>query len=103
NQPPPPATTPRSLHDALPIFEEAGLQIERERMRYLVADEGEDEVLVLLDRIRLHRDPTDQRALGVGDDRDQLAVAQVVGEAVIRSEEHTSELQSPYDLVCRLL
>src|SRR5437867_5957581 len=25
------------------------------------------------------------------------------GERKIRSEEHTSELQSPYDLVCRLL
>src|SRR5438094_1251773 len=25
------------------------------------------------------------------------------GEVVSRSEEHTSELQSPYDLVCRLL
>src|SRR5438094_7099163 len=25
------------------------------------------------------------------------------GRARIRSEEHTSELQSPYDLVCRLL
>src|SRR5207248_10374297 len=25
------------------------------------------------------------------------------GRAAIRSEEHTSELQSPYDLVCRLL
>src|SRR5438094_9283618 len=24
-------------------------------------------------------------------------------DAVLRSEEHTSELQSPYDLVCRLL
>src|SRR5437867_7603167 len=24
-------------------------------------------------------------------------------EALLRSEEHTSELQSPYDLVCRLL
>src|SRR5207248_8289273 len=24
-------------------------------------------------------------------------------KAVVRSEEHTSELQSPYDLVCRLL
>src|SRR5437867_4554834 len=29
--------------------------------------------------------------------------ALVVGAAVGRSEEHTSELQSPYDLVCRLL
>src|SRR5437867_8968391 len=25
------------------------------------------------------------------------------GPRVVRSEEHTSELQSPYDLVCRLL
>src|SRR5438094_7746282 len=25
------------------------------------------------------------------------------GAAALRSEEHTSELQSPYDLVCRLL
>src|SRR5207248_8853700 len=27
----------------------------------------------------------------------------VVRAALVRSEEHTSELQSPYDLVCRLL
>src|SRR5437867_7816813 len=26
-----------------------------------------------------------------------------LGEGALRSEEHTSELQSPYDLVCRLL
>src|SRR5207248_10137028 len=26
-----------------------------------------------------------------------------VGDGAVRSEEHTSELQSPYDLVCRLL
>src|SRR5437867_9916553 len=25
------------------------------------------------------------------------------GKRILRSEEHTSELQSPYDLVCRLL
>src|SRR5688500_19156373 len=37
------------------------------------------------------------RRLGVGVDR----VADV--EAVVRSEEHTSELQSPCNLVCRLL
>src|SRR5207248_6541063 len=29
--------------------------------------------------------------------------AQVSAAAIERSEEHTSELQSPYDLVCRLL
>src|SRR5437867_6112594 len=27
----------------------------------------------------------------------------IEGEEEVRSEEHTSELQSPYDLVCRLL
>src|SRR5437867_8777929 len=30
-------------------------------------------------------------------------VAPACKEHVVRSEEHTSELQSPYDLVCRLL
>src|SRR5437867_9057638 len=30
-------------------------------------------------------------------------LAREVGERDARSEEHTSELQSPYDLVCRLL
>src|SRR5207248_3971136 len=32
-----------------------------------------------------------------------LDIALADGEHVVRSEEHTSELQSPYDLVCRLL
>src|SRR5437867_4611618 len=32
-----------------------------------------------------------------------LRAAQRAGFNVPRSEEHTSELQSPYDLVCRLL
>src|SRR5207248_10248570 len=41
-----------------------------------------------------------ERTRGAGG-RDRLYV---VGEAHgLRSEEHTSELQSPYDLVCRLL
>src|SRR5437867_7346664 len=34
---------------------------------------------------------------------DQLALARVCPGPPGRSEEHTSELQSPYDLVCRLL
>src|SRR5258708_8873571 len=33
----------------------------------------------------------------------ELAVSQVLSENVLRSEEHTSELQSPDHLVCRLL
>src|SRR5207248_11623018 len=39
--------------------------------------------------------------------RNRLTYAQFVGYRAVarptRSEEHTSELQSPYDLVCRLL
>src|SRR5207249_11488269 len=40
---------------------------------------------------------------GDGDDARHVADASVVGHAVHRSEEHTSELQSRFDLVCRLL
>src|SRR5437867_9342243 len=32
-----------------------------------------------------------------------MNVARAAGVGIPRSEEHTSELQSPYDLVCRLL
>src|SRR5437867_10182787 len=35
--------------------------------------------------------------------RDSQGRGSVPGAAVVRSEEHTSELQSPYDIVCRLL
>src|SRR6266516_4624690 len=40
---------------------------------------------------------------GRGRTRLQPAYVEDVAEAVARSEEHTSELQSPYDVVCRLL
>src|SRR5207248_10552032 len=33
----------------------------------------------------------------------RVAIAEALLEPDFRSEEHTSELQSPYDLVCRLL
>src|SRR5437667_6029824 len=39
--------------------------------------------------------PVAHRTIGIGDERR--------GAAVARSEEHTSELQSHHDLVCRLL
>src|SRR5437867_6260594 len=35
--------------------------------------------------------------------KEAMAGAQVAVDLANRSEEHTSELQSPYDLVCRLL
>src|SRR5207248_8371628 len=44
--------------------------------------------------------PWSTRRRTVGCDRSLRAVARATSR---RSEEHTSELQSPYDLVCRLL
>src|SRR5207248_5715070 len=56
-------------------------------------------------RIRFHsltRVPADKRIVvwAVGPDGSYAKLGQIVNT---RSEEHTSELQSPYDLVCRLL
>src|SRR5207248_11426158 len=95
-----PATTKiytLSLHDALPISKN-----EREIKRLLPRVERitalEPEVQKFSDE-QLRAKTVEFRT------RIQQKIAeaqpdQVVGE---RSEEHTSELQSPYDLVCRLL
>src|SRR5690349_22208856 len=76
----PPRSTPLSLHDALPIFavRRGGLRL-RERRRPIEV-----------------RDPRDE-----GPRRD--ACRGELRNGFARSEEHTSELQSRRDLVCRLL
>src|SRR5207248_10722085 len=75
-----------SLHDALPIYFTT-LGVAAARGRALTADDtrpgGDALVAVVSDGLAT-------RLLGGAD-------------AAVRSEEHTSELQSPYDLVCRLL
>src|SRR5688572_31069637 len=75
----PPAIYTLSLHDALPI--------------YLL--EGED------GRGAGRRRFADE--VGERDGRDVLAERAVRGDVEGRSEEHTSELQSQSNLVCRLL
>src|SRR5690242_20933976 len=70
-----------SLHDALPI-------LERRRVDPVAVDVGAVQAALVLDR--------------------ELAVAGeqhgvVAGDGHVRSEEHTSELQSHVKLVCRLL
>src|SRR5207248_8428717 len=54
-----------------------------------------------------HVDPTQELAVHRRDvarlDGLPQAVFRPQGARLVRSEEHTSELQSPYDLVCRLL
>src|SRR2546426_7183966 len=64
-----------SLHDALPIFHHGDLRLAREAARDVVRDESEG--------VEAGIDGVDAREN--------------------RSEEHTSELQSPCNLVCRLL
>src|SRR5438552_18394204 len=68
-----------SLHDALPIL--------RRNVEVLV------EIMVFHRTARLR---TPLHAVG-------SAVVEIRGDPGIRSEEHTSELQSPDHLVCRLL
>src|SRR5206468_11341389 len=94
--PPPPPISTLSLHDALPIFE-PGRGADRVEV---------DEAFLGLDHAHHH-----DLVVGLG---------HVIGAAVVhgpygagrahadrriaaRSEEHTSELQSRSDLVCRLL
>src|SRR5438067_8511366 len=72
-----------SLHDALPIYRREIARSGEENARRVGAAAGSDAVVpVLDDRCARHR----PRRL-----------------ILLRSEEHTSELQSRFDLVCRLL
>src|SRR5437867_3538699 len=92
-----------SLHDALPILLVHHVVV----LEQVLADR---EVLRLhlllrpLDRLRDHA-VLDRHALLHAQLQHQAADAVGAEDAheVVRSEEHTSELQSPYDLVCRLL
>src|SRR5437868_9803630 len=74
-----------SLHDALPIFGEQTAKIERAK-----------EMITEVER--------DQRAIESEAERRATDTGRMPRYARnARSEEHTSELQSRFDLVCRLL
>src|SRR5207248_7810716 len=100
NLPPPPAIYPLSLHDALPISHvvsgpepgDAGTC-----QSAFLARLDRNEEAGLCRHIRLQRRP--RCRVGAGGQAD----LEVLRCFAVRSEEHTSELQSPYDLVCRLL
>src|SRR5207253_10806799 len=96
---PPPYIYTLSLHDALPISQRLDLlALDRRRLEELLLPDGETD---------LRRDP--HRVLHLDGSRGiRLAgIRRVRGPqrppAVLRSEEHTSELQSRGHLVCRLL
>src|SRR5688500_19859444 len=75
-----------SLHDALPIFR----HLDREEFKPVLVI-GAGDAVGAQQRLLADLEP----------DHGELAVAET--ERGIRSEEHTSELQSPCNLVCRLL
>src|SRR5205807_6654876 len=100
---PPPVLSTLSLHDALPISRRrhtddspvhqlglAGLAVEILDRRLAAC------------RFQAHAPPPPSRTAAIA--RPQPGrYRTTMAEAMIRSEEHTSELQSPCNLVCRLL
>src|SRR5207249_12089781 len=101
--PTPPDTYPLSLHDALPILARVG-RSEVHRRAAALAVEGARRQIEKL-RVDFRRDVE----LVAGADAGHVEIEGAglgehgeIGDAD-RSEEHTSELQSRFDLVCRLL
>src|SRR5256885_12376373 len=100
NDPAPPDIYPLPLHDPLPIFPRAA----QERAARRAARQHRT-------RLRGGEPPVQRRAcLATARRRHEGALVEPRGRAVpgrgrdrVRSEEHTSELQSPCNLVCRLL
>src|SRR5207248_11445740 len=84
-----------SLHDALPI------SVSRKQLHQLVANDRKRflelrrpvEFVGIVEGPRRH----------AGDQVRRVLHRMRIGRWNLRSEEHTSELQSPYDIVCRLL
>src|SRR5207247_10971239 len=97
HQPPPPFPTRRSSDlgaDADILYGERG----KDRM---FGDEGNDMLAGGEDGDTLYGGPGNDRVYG--NDRDDTLYGGTGDDLVGRSEEHTSELQSRVDLVCRLL
>src|SRR5207237_8172392 len=86
-----PETSTLSLHDALPIY----ARPRRRRPRRVPAGAGDRPAVA--GRAAIPR-PALRARPGVGEGR-----AAARGRRIARSEEHTSELQSHLNLVCRLL
>src|SRR5207248_8847611 len=80
-----------SLHDALPISDESLTENEKsEAIGILTVAHDQNKIIL------------NEGAKRICENCNQKCLATSFCE-YCRSEEHTSELQSPYDLVCRLL
>src|SRR5690606_40247116 len=93
---PPSRTSPLSLHDALPISRFVALVHVLDELRRILGDESRD------DAIRV-AEPPDRVDAGAETKADVFLVHSGAERGGLRSEEHTSELQSRENLVCRLL
>src|SRR5690606_41488518 len=92
---------PRTLHDALPIWDQRGAARTLARNGPASADSLSLERMVqdgveLAEYLREHLDK--DKLILVGH-----SFGSILGVKMARSEEHTSELQSRENLVCRLL
>src|SRR5207253_10998238 len=97
--PPTPALYPLSLHDALPICRYHGsTEFWREETSVLAPEVNLPALRVLLRAVK-ELDQFETRHT----DLVQEKPSQPLSEDQLRSEEHTSELQSRGHLVCRLL
>src|SRR5207248_9178555 len=97
-----PPTTPNiytlSLHDALPIFRAERLAQGKGKLG------GERAIVDNQRQVALANRPIrEDCADGIAQPVAECWHVTLSAQAARRSEEHTSELQSPYDLVCRLL
>src|SRR5205807_6823595 len=97
---PTPVLYPLSLHDALPILDLG-------RLHGFAKSDARENPGDALGQHRLARsgrtDHDDIVPAGRGDLEPALGMKLAFDIGEIRSEEHTSELQSPCNLVCRLL
>src|SRR5690606_41482366 len=94
-EPAPVARSSLSLHDALPIYGHVGLVAVPRQPDFLAVE------TVIVEAVFLHR-ILGGRIDAAGNAR-PVAFVVDAAEVPLRSEEHTSELQSRENLVCRLL
>src|SRR5204862_1543323 len=98
--PPPPAFSTLSLHDALPIFLSMALLMNGPHFAW-----ADDPLAQRIDAL-VQAKPKGKAFSPRADDAEFVRRAYLdfaLGLGLHRSEEHTSELQSRRDLVCRLL
>src|SRR5207248_7829961 len=90
-----------SLHDALPIsIEYASSSGKRQMPKYLVSAASASSKLETAKYAGLWLSSPSIYSTAVQTQKASIITSDIT---LLRSEEHTSELQSPYDLVCRLL